>query len=192
MSLILKHEQHKFEGDGFFSALSSLIPKVANFVSNNKSLISSEAQALGSVAKAGVNISEAVKRSNELKELQHIREMRNKRLKNKKGSGMNEDELAALETKLNDNSEIVAIKKQLLTLVDTTQLKNLKSLISKLDDKITNQKIDLNQLIDNIIPGISEDKLAALETKLNDNSEIVAIQQQLDNLVDTTQLQSLS
>ncbi|ESP04431.1 hypothetical protein LOTGIDRAFT_170824 [Lottia gigantea] len=54
MSLILKHEQHKFEGDGFFSALTSLIPKVANFVSNNKSLISSEAQALGSVAKAGI------------------------------------------------------------------------------------------------------------------------------------------
>ncbi|ESO90507.1 hypothetical protein LOTGIDRAFT_164092 [Lottia gigantea] len=61
MSLILKHEQHKFEGDGFFSALSSLIPKVANFVS--KFLISSGAQALRAVAKAGVNISETVKRS---------------------------------------------------------------------------------------------------------------------------------
>ncbi|ESO90526.1 hypothetical protein LOTGIDRAFT_164113 [Lottia gigantea] len=80
MSLILKHEQKKFEGDGFFSAQTSLIPKVANFVSNNKSLISSEAQALGSVAKAGVNISDAVKKSQELKELQLIRELRNKRL----------------------------------------------------------------------------------------------------------------
>ncbi|ESP02531.1 hypothetical protein LOTGIDRAFT_176410, partial [Lottia gigantea] len=43
-----------------------------------------KAQALGSVAKAGVNISETVKRSNELKELQHIREMGNKRLENQK------------------------------------------------------------------------------------------------------------
>ncbi|ESO98022.1 hypothetical protein LOTGIDRAFT_174459 [Lottia gigantea] len=39
-----------------------------------------EAQALGSVAKAGVNISDAVKKSDELKELQLIRELRNKRL----------------------------------------------------------------------------------------------------------------
>ncbi|ESO93709.1 hypothetical protein LOTGIDRAFT_153165 [Lottia gigantea] len=38
------------------------------------------AQALGSVAKAGVNISDAVKKSDELKELQLIRELRNKRL----------------------------------------------------------------------------------------------------------------
>ncbi|ESO82846.1 hypothetical protein LOTGIDRAFT_155882 [Lottia gigantea] len=81
MSLILKHEQHKFEtddysGDGFISALTSLIPKVSSFVSNNKSLISSEAQALGSVAKAGVRIHDAVKKSDELKELQQLRNKR--------------------------------------------------------------------------------------------------------------------
>ncbi|ESO93296.1 hypothetical protein LOTGIDRAFT_161862 [Lottia gigantea] len=58
---------NKMAADGSFSALTSPIPKVANFVSNNKSLISSEAQALGSVAKAGVNISDAVKNLTNLK-----------------------------------------------------------------------------------------------------------------------------
>ncbi|ESO90797.1 hypothetical protein LOTGIDRAFT_163682 [Lottia gigantea] len=105
--------------------------------------------------------------------------------------GMNGDELAALETKLNDNSEIDAIKQQLDNLVDKTQLQPLSSLISKLDDKITKQKIDLKQLIDNIKPGISEDKLTELETKLNDDSEIDAIKQQLLNVVDKTQFQNL-
>ncbi|ESO93003.1 hypothetical protein LOTGIDRAFT_162026 [Lottia gigantea] len=104
--------------------------------------------------------------------------------------GMNEDELAALETKLNDNSEIDAIKERLDNLVDKTQLESLSSLLSNLD-KITKQKIELKQLIDNIKPGISEEKLTELETKLNDNSEIDAIQKQLLNLVDKTQLENL-
>ncbi|ESP03477.1 hypothetical protein LOTGIDRAFT_171414 [Lottia gigantea] len=51
--------------------------------------------------------------------------------------GIREEKLTELETKHNDNSEIVTIQKQLLNLVDKTQLENLKSLISKLDDKIT-------------------------------------------------------
>ncbi|ESO85535.1 hypothetical protein LOTGIDRAFT_155020 [Lottia gigantea] len=63
------------------------------------------------------------------------------------------------------------------------------------DDKITKQKIDLKQLIANINPGISEDKLTTLETKLIDNSEIrkqrVGIKQQLLNVVDKTQLENL-
>ncbi|ESP02101.1 hypothetical protein LOTGIDRAFT_157250 [Lottia gigantea] len=86
MSLILKHEQHKFEdysGDGMFSSIFSLgktiIPKGASFVSNNKSLISSEAKAVGSIAEAGKSISDTVKQSNELKELQLIRDLRNRR-----------------------------------------------------------------------------------------------------------------
>ncbi|ESO99826.1 hypothetical protein LOTGIDRAFT_173484 [Lottia gigantea] len=70
--------------NGFFgefcTALTSLIPKVAGFVSNNKSLISSEAQTIGSIAKAGVS-----KKSKELKELQQIRKLRNRRLEEKKG-----------------------------------------------------------------------------------------------------------
>ncbi|ESP00424.1 hypothetical protein LOTGIDRAFT_173155 [Lottia gigantea] len=69
--------------------------------------------------------------------------------------GMNEDELAALETKLNDSCEIVAIQKQLLNLIDKTQLQSLTSLISNLDDKISKQKKDLKQLIDNINPETS-------------------------------------
>ncbi|ESO96078.1 hypothetical protein LOTGIDRAFT_160064 [Lottia gigantea] len=88
------------------------------------------------------------------------------------------------------------IQQQLVNVVDKTQLQNLSSLISNLDDKITKQKIDLKQLIANINPGISEDKLTALESKLSDDSEIqkqiVAIQQQLINVVDKTQLQNLS
>ncbi|ESP04703.1 hypothetical protein LOTGIDRAFT_170539 [Lottia gigantea] len=105
--------------------------------------------------------------------------------------GISEEKLTELETKLNDNSEIVAIQQQLVNVVDKTQFQNLRSLISNLDDKVTKQKIDLKQLIDNIKPGISEEKLTELETKLNDNSEIVAIQQQLVNVVDKTQFQNL-
>ncbi|ESO87080.1 hypothetical protein LOTGIDRAFT_154570 [Lottia gigantea] len=84
MSLILKHEQHRFEdysGDGIFSSLFSLsktiIPKVASFVSNNKSLLSTGAKAVGSIAQAGKSIGDAVKQSDELKELQLIRDLRN-------------------------------------------------------------------------------------------------------------------
>ncbi|ESO91887.1 hypothetical protein LOTGIDRAFT_163249 [Lottia gigantea] len=105
--------------------------------------------------------------------------------------GISEEKLTELETKLNDNSEIVTIQKQLLNLVDKTQLESLKSLISNLNDKVTKQKIVLKQLIDNIKPGISEEQLTELETKLNDNSEIVTIQKQLLNLVDKTQLENL-
>ncbi|ESO94757.1 hypothetical protein LOTGIDRAFT_161003 [Lottia gigantea] len=94
MSLILKHEQHKFEdysGDGIFSSLfflgKTIIPKVASFVSNIKSLISTGAKAVGSIAQTGKSISEAVKQSDELKELQLIRDLRNRRLEERKGKG---------------------------------------------------------------------------------------------------------
>ena len=95
MSLILKHEKEKFNttfvGDGFVSSLASLIPKVASFVTNNKALISSGTQAIGSLAKAGVKIHDTMKQSDELKELEEIRKMRNNRIEqqalNKKGGG---------------------------------------------------------------------------------------------------------
>ncbi|ESO99741.1 hypothetical protein LOTGIDRAFT_173578, partial [Lottia gigantea] len=62
------------------------------------------------------------------------------------------------------------IQKQLVNVVNKTKLQNLISLISKLDDKITKQKLDIQQLIDNI-PDENEDtfqqELNALETKLN-------------------------
>ncbi|ESO96129.1 hypothetical protein LOTGIDRAFT_160116 [Lottia gigantea] len=77
--------------------------------------------------------------------------------------------------------------------------------------RLQNKKIDLKQVIANINPSISEDKLTTLETKLIDNSEIQkqiagiseeklteletkidAIKQQLLNVVDKTQFQSLS
>ncbi|ESP02121.1 hypothetical protein LOTGIDRAFT_157273 [Lottia gigantea] len=98
------------------------------------------------------------------------------------------------DTKL--QQEVTSLKSfiegQLLNVVDKTQLQPLSSLISNLDDKITKQKIDLKQLIANINPGISEDKLTTLETKLIDNSEIqkqiVGIKQQLLNVVNKTQL----
>ncbi|ESO90505.1 hypothetical protein LOTGIDRAFT_164090 [Lottia gigantea] len=87
------------------------------------------------------------------------------------------------------------IEEQLLNVVDKTQLQPLSSLISNLDDKITKQNVDLKQLIANINPGRSEDKLTSLETKLNDNSviqkQIVGIKKQLLNVVDKTQLENL-
>ncbi|ESO90518.1 hypothetical protein LOTGIDRAFT_164107 [Lottia gigantea] len=76
------------------------------------------------------------------------------------------------ETKLQQEVAglISFIQKQLVNVVKT-KLQNLISLISKLDDKIAKQKLDIQQLIDNI-PDENEDmfqqELNALETKLND------------------------
>ncbi|ESO95265.1 hypothetical protein LOTGIDRAFT_175174 [Lottia gigantea] len=79
---------------------------------------------------------------------------------------------------INDNDKlqqevaglISFIQKQLVSVVNKTQLQNLISLISKLEDKIAKQKLDIQQLIDNI-PDENEDafqqELNALETKLN-------------------------
>ncbi|ESO99268.1 hypothetical protein LOTGIDRAFT_173757 [Lottia gigantea] len=73
--------------------------------------------------------------------------------------------------------------KRLIQVDKTSQLQNL---ISKLDDKITKVKIDVQRLIDN--PNVNEDrlkqKLAALERKLG---ELLA---ELDKTVDKTELQN--
>ncbi|ESO87325.1 hypothetical protein LOTGIDRAFT_154822 [Lottia gigantea] len=62
------------------------------------------------------------------------------------------------------------IQKELVNVANKTELQNLISLISKLEDKIAKQKLDIQQLIDNI-PDENEDtfqqELNALETKLN-------------------------
>ncbi|ESO90076.1 hypothetical protein LOTGIDRAFT_164379 [Lottia gigantea] len=73
--------------------------------------------------------------------------------------------------------------KRLIQVDKTSQLQNL---ISKLDDKITNVKIDVQRLIDN--PNVNEDrlkrKLTALERKLG---ELLA---ELDKTADKTELQN--
>ncbi|ESO96065.1 hypothetical protein LOTGIDRAFT_160048 [Lottia gigantea] len=73
--------------------------------------------------------------------------------------------------------------KRLIQVDKTSQLQNL---ISKLDDKITKVKIDVQRLIDN--PNVNEDrlkrKLTALERKLG---ELLA---ELDKTADKTELQN--
>ncbi|ESO85510.1 hypothetical protein LOTGIDRAFT_154997 [Lottia gigantea] len=82
------------------------------------------------------------------------------------------------------------IQKQLVNVVNKTELQNLISLISKLDDKIAKQKLDIQQLIDNI-PGENVDtfqqELNALETKLNSElqKELRNIKQQIQNIDDS-------
>ncbi|ESO99876.1 hypothetical protein LOTGIDRAFT_173478 [Lottia gigantea] len=77
------------------------------------------------------------------------------------------------------------IQQQLVNVVDETQLQTLSSLISNLDDKITKQKIDLKQLIANINPGISEDKLQRelTEFKTELQKELTNIQQNIDIVI---------
>ncbi|ESO95965.1 hypothetical protein LOTGIDRAFT_174986 [Lottia gigantea] len=62
------------------------------------------------------------------------------------------------------------IQKELVNVANKTELQNLISLISKLEDKIAKQKLDIQQSIDNI-PDENEDtfqqELNALETKIN-------------------------
>ncbi|ESP02047.1 hypothetical protein LOTGIDRAFT_157188 [Lottia gigantea] len=71
-----------------------------------------------------------------------------------------------------------------------TESQNLISLISKLEDKIAKQKLDIQQLIDNI-PDENEDtfqqELNALKTKLNSElqKELRNIKQQIQNIDDS-------
>ncbi|ESO90930.1 hypothetical protein LOTGIDRAFT_175790 [Lottia gigantea] len=96
--------------------------------------------------------------------------------------GISEEKLTELETKID------AIKQQLLNVVDETQFQSLSSLISNLDDKIKKQKMIL---IDNINPGISEDKWqqepTALETKFKTElqKEVTHINQLIQNIYDS-------
>ncbi|ESO99511.1 hypothetical protein LOTGIDRAFT_158602 [Lottia gigantea] len=79
---------------------------------------------------------------------------------------------------------IIKLLKAKLKLVD--KISQLQNLISKLDDKITKVKIDVQRLIDN--PNVNEDrlkrKLTALERKLG---ELLA---ELDKTADKTELQN--
>ncbi|ESO86700.1 hypothetical protein LOTGIDRAFT_166975 [Lottia gigantea] len=82
------------------------------------------------------------------------------------------------------------IQKELVNVANKTELQNLISLISKLEDKITKQKLDIQQLIDNI-PDENEDtfqqELNALETKLNSElqKELRNIKKQIQNIDDS-------
>ncbi|ESO91825.1 hypothetical protein LOTGIDRAFT_163187 [Lottia gigantea] len=94
-------------------------------------------------------------------------------------------------------------QKHLANVLDKSQLQNLNLLISKLDDKIVKQildvkqlidniklddkiakpKLDAKQLIDNIPPGINEDRLQQELTTLETNIKTY-IQQQIQNIDD--------
>ncbi|ESO84629.1 hypothetical protein LOTGIDRAFT_168487 [Lottia gigantea] len=82
------------------------------------------------------------------------------------------------------------IQKELVNVANKTELQNLISLISKLEDKIAKQKLDIQQLIDNI-PDENEDtfqqELNALETKLNSElqKELTNIKKQIQNIDDS-------
>ncbi|ESO92146.1 hypothetical protein LOTGIDRAFT_162797 [Lottia gigantea] len=119
------------------------------------------------------------------------------------------------ETKLQQEVSglISFIQEQLVDVANKTELQNLISLISKLEDKIAKQKLDIQQLIDNI-PDENENtfqqELNALEIKLNselqkelrnikqqiqniDNSEIKTyIQQQIQNIDDSVIQQQIT
>ncbi|ESO99911.1 hypothetical protein LOTGIDRAFT_158069 [Lottia gigantea] len=79
------------------------------------------------------------------------------------------------------------IQKELVNVANKTELQNLISFISKLEDKIAKQKLDIQQLIDNI-PDENEDtfqqELNALETKLNSElqKELTNIKKQIQNI----------
>ena len=105
MGIIYRHEKKRFkeykqnppennfkpevQGDGFIDSIASTIPKITEFVSNNKDLISSGAKAVSSVANTTSKIVDAVKENNKLKELQAIREARNRRLEEQMKSNRN-------------------------------------------------------------------------------------------------------
>ncbi|ESO88627.1 hypothetical protein LOTGIDRAFT_165411 [Lottia gigantea] len=96
------------------------------------------------------------------------------------------------DTKLQQEVQriISFIQKELVNVANKTELRNLISLISKLEDKIAKQKLDIQQLIDNI-PDENEDtfqqKLNALETKLNSElqKELTNIKKQIQNIDDS-------
>ncbi|ESO92185.1 hypothetical protein LOTGIDRAFT_162841 [Lottia gigantea] len=74
------------------------------------------------------------------------------------------------------------IQKELVNVANKTELQNLISLISKLEDKIAKQKLDIQQLIEN--EDTFQQELNALETKLNSElqKELTNIKQQIQNI----------
>ncbi|ESO95989.1 hypothetical protein LOTGIDRAFT_174973 [Lottia gigantea] len=87
------------------------------------------------------------------------------------------------------------IEEQLVNVTNKTELQNLISLISKLEDKITKQKLDIQQLIDNIPDeNTFQQELNALETKLNSElqKELTNIQQQIQNIDDSVIQQQIT
>ncbi|ESO99306.1 hypothetical protein LOTGIDRAFT_158386 [Lottia gigantea] len=96
------------------------------------------------------------------------------------------------DTKLQQEVQrlISFIQKELVNVANKTELQNLISLISELEDKIAKQKLDIQQLIDNI-PDENEDtfqqELNALETKLNTElqKELTNIKKQIQNIDDS-------
>ncbi|ESO99373.1 hypothetical protein LOTGIDRAFT_158460 [Lottia gigantea] len=96
------------------------------------------------------------------------------------------------DTKLQQEVQrlISFIQKELVNVANKTEVQNLISLISELEDKIAKQKLDIQQLIDNI-PDENEDtfqqELNALETKLNSElqKELTNIKKQIQNIDDS-------
>ncbi|ESO87081.1 hypothetical protein LOTGIDRAFT_154571 [Lottia gigantea] len=96
------------------------------------------------------------------------------------------------DTKLQQEVQrlISFIQKELVNVANKTEIQNLISLISKLEDKIAKQKLDIQQLIDNI-PDENEDtfqqELNVLETKLNSElqKELTNIKKQIQNIDDS-------
>ncbi|ESO91498.1 hypothetical protein LOTGIDRAFT_153940 [Lottia gigantea] len=91
------------------------------------------------------------------------------------------------DTKLQQEVQglISFIQKELVNVVNKTELQNLISLISKLEDKIAKQKLDIQQLIDNIPDeNTFQQELNALETKLNSElqKELTNIKKQIQNI----------
>ncbi|ESP02396.1 hypothetical protein LOTGIDRAFT_172054 [Lottia gigantea] len=82
------------------------------------------------------------------------------------------------------------IQKELVNVANKTELQNIISLISKLEDNIAKQKLDIQQLIDNITDeneDTFQQELNALETKLNSElqKELTNIKKQIQNIDDS-------
>ena len=89
------------EGAGIFSGIGS----IANFIKNNKDLISSAAKGAAAIGSTASAISNAVKSQNELKQLEAIRKLRNDAKEMQKDKKLSEEtknkiaKLAKMESK---------------------------------------------------------------------------------------------
>jgi len=91
-------------GDGLGDFITGVIPQITNFISNNKELVSSGVKAVTSVAGATKAVTDTVKQNNELKKLQLLREIRNKRLEKESESSTPSE---IVDNKEKDNNKII-------------------------------------------------------------------------------------
>ena len=100
------NNEHSGEGiSDVISSVGNIVGKTSDFISKNKDLINSGAKAVSSVSSAANTIADTVKKSKQLKELQMIQELHNKRLEAEAKAAKPSDLSQSVKNKIRESEE---------------------------------------------------------------------------------------